>query len=117
MNEAGIIQIIKSRADQVQFDEVIAFIDRHYQYTPERFINGLGDDALVNEAGVNQGSCKVFAFAMLNGLSASETLVCFGQHYRDVLADPQGINHANIRRFMKDGWAGIRFDKMPLSAK
>ena len=99
------------------FNDVIGRIDDRYDYSPVAFSNGLGEGALVNAAGVNEGSCKVFAFALLNELSEQQTLNCFAEHYRDVLADPHGSSHANIRRFMQDGWPGVRFESPPLKPK
>jgi hypothetical protein len=47
---------------------------------------------------------KFLAFAELNNLSAAETLNCFGAYYHEeVLANPEGTNHQNIRNFMKTG--------------
>lgn len=95
----------------VEFGEVLAVIDAFYTYRPTRFRNGLGSDELVNEAGVNEGSCKIFYFARLHELSEAETLALFGAYYRDeVLADLDGSGHKNIRNFMKYGWAGIEFE-------
>ena len=111
MNVAQLLQQIKTTPESVEFSEVMAVINESYHYTPSRFTNGLGDKAVVNEAGSNEGSCRIFAFARLNQLSEAETLACFGAYYRDeVLGDPQGDSHGNIRRFMTDGWAGISFD-------
>ena len=99
----------------VEFDDVMALIDAYYHYTPTRFTNGVGDDPMVNEVGENEGSCKIFAFAQMHGLSEAQTLACFGRHYReDVLPHPDGTDHANIRRFIKDGWKGVRFTDNPL---
>ncbi|OYY74920.1 MAG: hypothetical protein B7Y40_02930 [Gammaproteobacteria bacterium 28-57-27] len=98
----------------VLFAETLALIGELYRYVPTAFKNGLGDDALHSPAGTNEGSCKVFAFARLNGLSPDETLACFGEHYQAVLADPVGTGHPNIRLFMRDGFAGIRFEGAPL---
>lgn len=97
------------RAGDTDFEDTISLINALYDYTPTRFTNGLAG-TLVNEAGQNEGSCRIFAFARLNGLSAEDTLRCFGRHYRDVLADPAGTAHGNIRNFLRDGWAGIAFD-------
>ena len=92
----------------VDFDQVIAAIDTHYHYQPCRFRNGVGRDALVNERGTNEGSCKIFFFARLLGFDEAQTLALFGDYYRqDVLKNPGGTNHANIRRFARDGWPGI----------
>lgn len=112
------IEKIRSNPDSVEFEEVIAFIAENYAYRPTRFSNGNGDDAVINEAGTNEGSCKIFAFAQLNGLSDAETLACFGHYYRDdVLKHPEGSDHANIRVFMRYGQAGISFDGLALIAK
>lgn len=108
--------LTRLRAGETDFEDTITLINALYDYTPTRFSNGLSD-TLVSEAGQNEGSCRIFAFAALNGLDAADTLRCFGRHYRDVLADPAGSSHGNIRRFMADGWAGIRFDGAALKAR
>ncbi|WP_020561750.1 HopJ type III effector protein [Methylosarcina fibrata] len=104
--------------ETVSFDETIAVIAEHYHYTPTEFSNGLGEQRLVNPAGVNEGSCKLFAFARLHRLDPLHTLNLFGDYYRiDVLNDPEGTGHQNIRHFMKFGWEGIRFSGEPLAEK
>merc|ERR1712151_508105 len=62
-----------------------------------------------NAAGKNEGSCKVFSMGKLLGWSEKEVLASFGEHYRQVLGDPDGSSHGNIRAFMKQGWAGVQF--------
>ena len=106
--------LARQESGVVPFAETLALIGELYTYTPTTFVNGLGEDALHSPAGVNEGSCKVFAFGKLNGLSEAQTLACFGEHYQVVLGDPSGVAHPNIRLFMRDGWAGIRFDGTPL---
>ena len=104
--------------NEADFEDVIAYINTHYDYTPTRFTNGRGADAVVNEAGKNEGSCRLFALAKLQGLSEADTLPLFGRFYRDdVLKNPNGNDHANIRTFMREGWAGIHFDGEPLRLK
>lgn len=105
------------RGQLVTFSDVLDVIEAHYRFTPTPFDNGIGDDAVSNPADQNQGSCRVFAFARLNDLTEKETLTCFAEHYRAVLDDPDGTGHANIRRFMRDGWAGIRFHGEPLAKR
>ena len=100
--------------NSLAFDETLAIIASNYDFTPTEFSNGIGDDTLYNAPDENQGSCKVFAFGMLNGLDEKQLLACFGEHYRKVLADPGGVDHANIRTFMRHGWSGIRFRGEPL---
>lgn len=95
----------------VAFSTVIAHIDSHYHFSPTTFRNG----EQVNEAGSNNGSCKIFAFAQLAGLSEAATLNAFGDYYlKDVLGNPEGNDHGNIRNFMRFGWAGIAFEGQPL---
>lgn len=97
--------------ETVQFPDTIALIDGLYEFTPTAFRNG----AVRNEAGQNSGSCKIFAFAQLHGLSVPQTLACFGAFYReDVLRQPEADNHQNIRNFMRSGWDGIEFEGVAL---
>ncbi|WP_405384712.1 HopJ type III effector protein [Maribacter sp. LLG6340-A2] len=92
---------------EISFSETMDVIDANYQFTPTSFTNG----EIKNEAGQNSGSCKVFAFAQKEGLSKEETLACFGQYYFDeVLQEPNGDGHQNIRNFMKTGFEGLSFD-------
>ncbi len=99
------------------FEDTIAVIQEHFDYTPTRFKNGLSETAIINEAGKNEGSCKIFAFAQFMNLDADTTLKCFGRFYQDVLNTPEGNDHLNIRNFMKDGWAGIAFQSLALTPK
>ncbi len=88
----------------------MAIINQHYQYTPTTFSNGLGDNIVINKAGTNEGSCKIFAFAQLHQLNPAQTLNLFGNFYQDVLNDPEGDSHQNIRNFMQSAWEGIKFN-------
>lgn len=98
----------------VTFEETMAVIDRYYNFTPVPFTNG----DIQNAAGQNSGSCKIFGFALLHGLKEQQTLHCFGNYYRnDVLGNPGGSNHGNIRQFMETGWNGIHFDTPPLTGR
>lgn len=98
---------------QAKFADVIAFIESRYQHTPTAFRNG----AQLNAASENQGSAKVFAFAQLNQLNEQDTLKLFAEHYQAVLATPDGADHQNIRQFMQNGWSGIAFEGIALTAK
>jgi hypothetical protein len=102
----------------IEFNDVIQLIDQLYHYTPTDFTNGLGSDCVINKAGTNEGSCRLFAFALAQQLSTQETLACFGRYYReDVLNKPEGNDHSNIRNFIKYGWEGISFSGSALQAK
>ncbi|MFV0574357.1 MAG: HopJ type III effector protein [Vibrio sp.] len=96
----------------VEFEQTIAVIDANYKFTPTAFTNG----ELKNEAGQNNGSCKIFAFAQMNLLTEAQTLACFGKFYReDVLLHPENTDHQNIRNFITHGWDGIQFSKPALA--
>jgi hypothetical protein len=96
------------------FAEVMAVIDAEYDFTPTAFANG--DQR--NAAGSNNGSCKIFAFGQLHQLNEQATLNAFGDFYtKDVLENPTGSDHANIRNFIRMGWSGINFEGEPLQPK
>lgn len=109
-----ILAQLKSNRETIQFNNVISFIDNHYDFTPTLFKNG----NIINEADQNNGSCKVFSFAKLNDLSKEETLFLFGGFYRnDVLRNSEGTDHQNMRNFIKFGWHGISFEGAALRTK
>ncbi len=108
------LDTLETAPDSLAFNDTLAVIDAHYDFTPTAFRNG----ELQNEAGQNNGSCKVFSFARLLNLTPEQTLHCFGAYYRDdVLKHPQGTDHQNIRNFMKSGWDGIAFQGCALTPK
>ena len=109
-----IVKQVKDNPETIDFKDVISYIDEHYDFSPTKFTNG----KTVNEANENNGSCKVFSFAKLNDLSKEETLALFGDFYRnDVLKNPGGNDHQNIRNFMEFGWEGILFEGEALREK
>lgn len=106
-----LIAQLNSKPEGTKFQDVIKLIDKHYCYTPTRFRNGPDGAGLINAAGENEGSCKIFSFAKINKLNIEQTLNCFGKYYRDdVLKHPEGSDHQNIRTFMKYGWEQLVFD-------
>jgi len=114
----SLIELIKLHPEEIQFEQVMDIISTHYQYTPTQFTNGLNNDQIINKAGENEGSCKIFSFAKINELSELETLACFGKYYRqDVLEHKDASDHANIRTFMKHGWSGIVIEDSALTPK
>jgi hypothetical protein len=109
-----IITLIKALKDKsLAFNNVIEFIELYYQHKPTAFKNG----EAYNEASQNQGSAKIFAFAMINKLNTEDTLRLFAEHYQSVLDNPKGTDHQNIRQFMINGWAGIVFEGEALIKK
>jgi len=101
---------------RVEFEETIATIEQNYRYQPVTFTNGFGAEKIINAAGTNEGSCKIFAFACLHELTQDSTLALFGNFYWvDVLGNPGGSNHKNIRNFMKFGWDHIEMEGQALT--
>lgn len=104
--------------EPISFHETIIVITENYHYQPTEFSNGLNDEKLTNPAATNEGSCKIFAFAKLHQLDQLQTLNLFGDYYRtDVLSNPNGTDHQNIRNFIKYGWEGIHFKSDALTLK
>jgi len=113
-----LIRKLNTEPGHIDFAEVIDTIENAYHYTPTCFRNGTGNKAVINEAGCNEGSCKILSFGKINNLNEQQTLACFGKYYReDVLNHPNHDDHANIRNFILQGWQGIRFEGDALSPK
>ena len=108
---SSFLQQLNTSVDSIEFNDVMKIINEYYIYTPVTFSNG----ELINNAGTNEGSCKIFAFALLHNLTEQKTLACFGKFYReDVLLNPNRDDHGNIRTFIKLGWNGISFPSAAL---
>lgn len=104
--QAIIQEFIQSiQSNSITFQEVLDIIEEHYQHTPVAFNNG----AVVNLATQNQGSARVFGFGKKYNLSKDDTLQLFAEHYAQVLQNPEGEDHQNIRQFMIHGWDGVHF--------
>ena len=105
---------LRTHPEAIEFPDTVALINRLYRFVPTSFRCG----TVINEAGRNNGACKLFAFARLHDLPVEETLALFGAFHRsDVLRDPDGDSHPNIRQFMLTGWQGIEFDDVALRAR
>lgn len=111
MTIQDLITQLRNAPNNIEFGDVMQVISQFYTYTPTNFNNA----SLHNPAGSNEGSCKIFYFAQLHALTEAETLGLFGSYYRDdVLENPTGTDHGNIRNFILTGWPGIKFDKAAL---
>lgn len=105
---------LKVAPKTIQFQDTLAVIENNYEFSPTAFKNG----ALNNSSDQNLGSCKLLAFAKIEALTKEDTLACFGQFYfEEVLKDPNGVDHQNIRNFMKTGFEGLFFETPPLKIK
>lgn len=96
---------VEMDAETLQFEDVMDLIDKHYESGLIEFKNG----NIVNKQGENEGSAKLLSYAALSQLDEQTTLKLWGQYYREVLKDPNGDSHQNIRNFMKTGWKGESF--------
>lgn len=114
MNIDAFIATLSENPEAIEFNQTMAVIEENYHFTPTAFTNG----KLHNEVDTNNGSCKIFAFGRLHQLSTAQTLACFGKFYfEEVLNDPNGEGHQNIRNFMEYGWEGITFEAEALQLK
>lgn len=113
MTLSSLLEAVYQQSNAINFADVMAVIDSEFEFTPTPFTNG----AVNNPADQNQGSCKVLSFANQAGLSQSQTLLLFGEHYQAVLANPDGDDHSNIRAFMNTGWQGVSFPSKPLQKR
>ena len=97
---------LEMSGDDVMFEDVIALIDEYYELQLLEFKSG----DILNKQGENEGTGKILSYAALSELDQETTLKLWWQYYREVLADPKGTSHANIRNFMKYGWEGVPFE-------
>ncbi|WP_336367157.1 HopJ type III effector protein [Marinobacter sp. C2H3] len=111
--EAVRIHLASLKGGHARFQDTLALIDRYFDYQPAGFHNG----PIYNAAGDNAGSCRVLALGQHCNLNDTDTLRLFAEHHQQVLGDPTGDSHANIRQFMATGWSGVRFDQPPLRAR
>lgn len=108
------LTLLDNEPETISFEQTMAVIDANYDFTPTAFSNGNTQ----NEAGQNNGSCKILAFGQCHDLTEEQTLACFGKFYReDVLGNPEGDDHQNIRNFMQSGWGGVQFNGQALTQK
>ena len=114
MSISNFLEKLSLNPETVEFSNTMDIVERFYDFTETSFTNG--DTS--NDAGQNNGSCKLFAFAKIHQLNQQDTLQCFGNFYReDVLKNPDGNDHQNIRNFIKHGWDGVSFSAEALSPK
>jgi len=97
---------VEMSGDDIKFADVIELIDKYYENQLLEFKNG----DILNKAGENEGSAKILSYAAIADLDKETTLKLWGEYYREVLADPDGDSHQNIRNFMKYGWEGVPFE-------
>src|SRR3569832_469981 len=97
---------VEMNADSLKFEEVKEIINQFYETGLIEFKNG----DIVNKLGENEGSAKLLSYAALSNLDKDTTLKLWGQYYREVLKDPEGNSHQNIRNFKNYGWEGVPFE-------
>lgn len=97
---------VEMSADDLTMEEVLEMINTHYETQLLEYT--VGD--VVNKQGENEATGHILSYAALSNMDKETTLKLWGQHYRAVLANPDGTDHANIRNFMKFGWEGVPFE-------
>ncbi|TLX73008.1 HopJ type III effector protein [Labilibacter sediminis] len=114
MDLAAFKDKLANKPTSIEFTDTMAVVEELYNFEPTEFVNG----NVTNEENQNNGSCKLFAFAKLQNFNKEETLMCFGKYYtQDVLENPEGDDHQNIRNFITYGWDGIKFKQQALQEK
>jgi hypothetical protein len=108
-----IVEQLKNTPEELVFSNVIAYIDEHYEFTPTKFTNG----NTVNEANQNNGSCKFSVLPKSTNFLQKRRFYYLASFTEDVLKNPEGTDHQNIRNFMKFGWEGIVFEGEALKKK
>ena len=94
---------INMQAKLLGFDAVSVALEAFFNFTDMPMQIG----SVKNEVGQNLGSKIRCAVAVELGASKEELLSWFGVFHKEVLADPDGDNHPNIRAIMEHGIAGI----------
>ena len=113
MNTREYLEQLKSGV-KMNFSDFTNLIDQEYQFLNVAFAN----NDLINSKEENQGSAKVFCFGLMHSLSETDTIRCFGEHYRSVIDQPENYNsHLNIRRFISTGWEGVSINPSALKSK
>lgn len=105
----ALLEQARTQGSTLMFADTMAAIDAAFEFFGTKFVNG----DVSSTSSENQGSSKILSLSQLVPMSKEDVLVLFGEHYRDVLADPNGTNHANIRAFMKTGLDGVSFPNGP----
>jgi len=87
---------LKENPKQIEFSETIEVIEAYYDFSPTAFVT----------------------FSKIESLAKEETLACFGAFYYDeVINDPTGAGHQNIRNFMKSGFDRLTIHGAALTKK
>lgn len=105
----ALLEQARAAPESHRFADTMAAIDAAFEFFGTKFVNG----DIASSSSENTGSSKILSLAQLVAITKEEVLALFGEHYRDVLADPDGTSHANIRAFMKKGNDGVVFPNGP----
>jgi len=88
-----------------RLNATIAGIRSMYDVPPQAFSVG-GHE---NSPGENEGSLAIFGFAKMHNLHNNQVFSMFCEAGDEVLANPEGTDHPNIRAFIGDNFDGVRF--------
>ena len=101
-----LVVLVMTDHETITCPMVMDVVEKSYRVRSVPF--SVGD--VSSAAGENMGSAKILSLGQMLSLSKEVTLWLFGDYYReDVLKNPEGTDHANIRAFMKVGWSGVSF--------
>lgn len=93
-------------SSNLMLEDVLEMINAHYETQLLEYSVG----NIVNKQGENEATGLILSYAALSNMNKETTLKLWGQYYRDVLKNPNGTDHANIREFMKNGWNSVPFE-------
>ena len=89
--------LFRGKQGEIPFELTMEAIDEMYETVEVPF--SVGD--VKSEAGQNMGSAKILSFGKISGLERNTVLQLFGDYFRkDVLGNPEGDDHPNIRALM-----------------
>lgn len=93
------------------FGNTIQAIDSILETEPVDFVNG----EVPNTSGENLWSLKVLAFGKMMWFHTQEVLSMFWEYYREVIDNPDGNSHQNIRALQKTGIECVDISENPFS--
>lgn len=90
---------MESKIERPRLESTIDSIKSMWDFIPQGFIVG----NQTNEPGLNEASLLILAYADMYDLPLEKILIMFGEAYDEVVADPDGDNHLNVRSLMANG--------------
>jgi len=105
--------LLSEDVEELSFAQIIDTLDQHFSFLPGAFSVG----QVESSESENQKSLRVLAFAQMMQLPKEQALKLWGEHYRQVLQEPEGTSHGNIRAFLVGGFEAVRLPSGVISVK